>query len=81
MAGKKKETAENVQMTRNDMIREYIAVYRMCLCEDPKSFDAKGALSALDQVGRLLGYDVPCGADAGGQVILRLSGEVGDRGD
>jgi hypothetical protein len=51
--------------------------------EDPKSFDAKGALSALDQISKLLGLDAPIkAADIdGNRVILTLSDEVGDRGD
>ncbi|MBE7002668.1 MAG: hypothetical protein E7425_00070 [Ruminococcaceae bacterium] len=79
MAGKKKNSA--AQMTREDLIREYLSVYRRCMEDDPKSFDAKGSLSALDQIAKMLGYDVPERTEDSGQVILRLAGEVGDRGD
>lgn len=71
------------QLTQDDVIREYLEVYHRCMQEDPKSFDAKGALSALDQISKLLGLDAPIkAADIdGNRVILTLSDEVGDRGD
>ena len=51
--------------------------------EDPKSFDAKGALSALDQISKILGLDTPIQrADIdGNRVVLTLADRVGDRGD
>ncbi len=81
LAAKKK--AGETQPTQDDVIREYWEVYHRCMQEDPKSFDAKGALSALDQISRLLGIDAPVkAADAeGSRIILTLSDEVGGRGD
>ena len=72
--------ADGPKLSQGDMIREYLEVYHRCMREDPKSFDAKGALSALDQIGRLLGIDAPDKTDAD-RVILTLSDEVGERGD
>ncbi|MBQ9648555.1 MAG: hypothetical protein IJV43_09390 [Oscillospiraceae bacterium] len=80
---KAEEAAGAAEMTRDQVIREYLEVYHRCMLEDPKSFDAKGALSALDQISKLLGLDTPIkAADVeGNTVILTLSDEVGDRGD
>ena len=74
---------ELVDLTRDDVIRKYLDVYRRCMLEDPKTFDAKGALNALDQISKILGLDTPIkAADVdGNRVILTLSDEVGDRGD
>ena len=71
------------EMTRDDLIRFYLDVYGRCMREDPKSFDAKGALSALDQISRILGLDTPIrSADVdGNRVVLTLAERVGDRGD
>ena len=79
-AQRKKET---VDLTRDDVIRKYLDVYQRCMLEDPKSFDAKGALNALDQISKILGLDTPIkAADIdGNRVILTLSEEVGDHGD
>lgn len=81
MAAKKAKS--ETQLTQDDVIREYLEVYHRCMQEDPKSFDAKGALNALDQISRILGLDTPIkAADIdGNRVILTLSDEVGDRGD
>lgn len=70
-------------LTRDDIIRKYLDVYQRCMLEDPKSFDAKGALNALDQISAILGLDTPIQtADIdGNRVILTLSDKVGDRGD
>lgn len=71
------------KLTRNELIRKYLEVYQRCIQEEPKAFDAKGALSALDQIGTILGLDRPVqAADIdGNRVILTLSDKVGDRGD
>ncbi len=81
MAAKKAKS--ETQLTQDDVIREYLEVYHRCMQEDPKSFDAKGALNALDQISRILGLDTPIkAADVdGNRVILTLSDKVGDRGD
>ena len=70
-------------MTQDDVIRKYLEVYERCTQEEPKSFDAKSALSALDQISKLLGLEKPIrSADIeGNRVILTLSDEVGERGD
>lgn len=81
MAARKKKS--ETQLTQDDVIREYLEVYHRCMREDPKSFDAKGALSALDQISKILGVDVPIkSADIdGNRVILTLGDGVGERGD
>lgn len=79
MAERKKRSG--TQMTQDDVIRRYLEVYQRCIQEEPKSFDAKGALSALDQISRILGVDVPSRAADDGRVILTLGDGVGDRGD
>ena len=78
-----KKPKETVDLTRDDVIRKYLDVYQRCMLEDPKSFDAKGALNALDQISKILGLDTPIkAADVDGNtVILTLSDKVGDRGD
>lgn len=71
------------QMTQSDVIRNYRKVYDRCMEGETKSFDAKGALSALDQISKLLGLDAPIKAAdiEGNRVILTLSDQVGERGD
>ena len=82
MAGRKKVEEEiTARLTREGMIDRYMTVYEKCLSDDPKSFDAKGALSALDQISRMLGFDVPERAPDTGRVILTIAEEVGGRGD
>ena len=80
---KKGRTLKSAEMTRDEVIRNYLEVYRRCIQEEPKSFDAKGALSALDQISKLLGLETPIkAADIdGNRIVLTLSDEVGDRGD
>lgn len=65
------------------MIEKYLAVYQRSMQEDPKTFDARGALNALDQISKMLGLDTPIkAADVeGNKIILTLSDKVGDRGD
>ncbi len=81
--GSTKTKRAAARLTQDDLIREYLEVYRRCMADDPKSFGAKGALSALDQISKLLGLDVPIkAADVeGDRVILTLSEKVGARGD
>lgn len=80
---KRTRRAKASELTRDDLIRRYLDVYGRCMQEDPKSFDAKGALSALDQISRILGLDTPIrSADVdGNRVVLTLAERVGDRGD
>lgn len=79
------ETAEEKapQMTQSDVIQNYRRVYDRCMEGETKTFDAKGALSALDQISKLLGLDTPIKAAdiEGNRVILTLSDKVGERGD
>lgn len=79
MAARKKKG----ELSQDDVIRKYLEVYERCIQEEPKGFDAKGALSALDQISKILGLDVPIKAASidGNRVILTLSDEVGERGD
>lgn len=78
-----RKVKEPTDLTRDGVIRKYLDVYQRCMQEDPKSFDAKGALNALDQISRILGLDAPIqAADVdGNRVILTLGDKVGDRGD
>ncbi|MBQ7713457.1 MAG: hypothetical protein IJT71_01030 [Oscillospiraceae bacterium] len=80
---KRTRKAKAPEMTQDDLIREYLEVYHRCMIEDPKSFDAKDALNALDQISKMLGLDAPIrSADVdGNRVILTLGDGVGDRGD
>lgn len=82
-ARKKKSEAEQAQrQAREDVLEKYREVYQRCMQDDPKSFDAKGALSALDQISRLLGVDTPEHlAEEERRVILTLGDGVGERGD
>ena len=79
----KPKQARKKQMTQDEVIRHYLEVYQRCIQEEPKTFDAKGALSALDQISKILGLDAPIrSADVdGNRVILTLGDGVGDRGD
>ena len=81
MAARKKKTKQ--EEARNGLVHEYWEVYQRCMQDDPKSFDAKGALSALDQISKILGLDTPIkAADIdGNRVVLTLAERVGDRGD
>ena len=80
MAARKKNAPA---LTQSDVLREYLEVYHRCMQEDPKSFDAKGALNALDQISKILGLDAPIqSADVdGNRIVLTLAEPVGDRGD
>lgn len=75
---KKSET-----LTQDDVIGKYLEVFERCIREEPKGFDAKGALSALDQIAKLLGLETAIkSADVdGNRIVLTLSDGVGDRGD
>ena len=81
--GKDAVGENSAQLTQDDVIRHYLEVYQRCIQEEPKTFDAKGALSALDQISKLLGLDAPIkAADVeGNRVILTLGDKVGERGD
>ena len=80
MAARKKKSQQ--EETRNGLVREYWEVYQRCMQDDPKSFDAKGALSALDQISHILGVDTPEHLAAEERrVILTLGDGVGERGD
>ena len=71
------------RLTQDDVIRNYQRVYDKCMEGETKSFDAKGALNALDQISKIMGLDAPSKeADAeANRVTLTLSDKVGDRGD
>ena len=80
---KRTRKAKAPEMTQDELIRYYLEVYQRCIQEEPKTFDAKGALSALDQISKMLGLEAPiCAADVdGNRVILTLGDGVGNRGD
>ena len=75
-ADKKKEPAGERDLTRDDIIRRYLDIYRRCMTEDPKSFDARGAANALEQISKLLGLTVSAKDTEGNEIVLKLSEEA-----
>ncbi len=63
------------EMTRDELVARYETIYDRCMNDDPKSFDARGAANALEQIGKLLGLAAPRDAEDGG-VLLTLSEEA-----
>lgn len=79
-AGKTKKTKEAARkeqdLTRDDIIGRYLEIYRRCMTEDPKSFDARGAAHALEQISKLLGLTVSAKDTDGNEIVLTLSEEA-----
>ena len=73
--GKKAEDGER-DLTRDDIIRRYLEIYRRCMTDDPKSFDARGAAHALEQISKLLGLTVSAKDTDGNEIVLTLSEEA-----
>lgn len=63
------------EMTRDELVARYETIYRRCMNDDPKTFDARGAANALEQIGKLLGLAAPKETEDGG-VQLTLSEEA-----
>ena len=63
-------------LTRDDIIRRYLDIYRRCMAEDQKSFDARGAAHALEQISKLLGLTVSAKDTDGNEIVLKLSEEA-----
>ena len=74
--GKRDPAREEQDLTREDIIRRYLDIYRRCMTEDPKSFDARGAASALEQISKLLGLTVSAKDTEGNEIVLTLSEEA-----
>ena len=74
----KPEPAESGEedMTRDGIIHRYLDIYRRCMTEDPKSFDARGAAHALEQISKLLGLTVSAKDTDGNEIVLTLSEEA-----
>lgn len=73
---------KTAQITTEEMIQKYLEVYKRCMTDDPKSFDAKGALGALDQIVKVLGLEAPvklAGAD-GARLRITLENGADERG-
>ena len=70
------KTEEERDLTRYDIIRRYLEIYRRCMTEDPKSFDARGAAHALEQISKLLGLTVSAKDTDGNEIVLTLSEEA-----
>lgn len=71
------ETAHEEQdLTREDIIGRYLEIYRRCMTDDPKSFDARGAAHALEQISKLLGLTVSAKDTDGNEIVLTLSEEA-----
>lgn len=82
-AGKTKKTekaaraaSDEQDMTRDGIIHRYLDIYRRCMTEDPKSFDARGAAHALEQISKLLGLTVSAKDTDGNEIVLTLSEEA-----
>ena len=63
-------------LTREDIIGRYLEIYRRCMTDDPKSFDARGAAHALEQISKLLGLTVSAKDTDGNEIVLTLSEEA-----
>ena len=71
-----KPAREEQDLTRDDIIGRYLEIYRRCMTEDPKSFDARGAAHALEQISKLLGLTVSAKDTDGNEIVLTLSEEA-----
>ena len=74
--GEENRTYGEEDMTRDGIIRRYLDIYRRCMTEDPKSFDARGAAHALEQISKLLGLTVSAKDTDGNEIVLTLSEEA-----
>ena len=74
--GKRDPAREEQDLTREDIIRRYLDIYRRCMTEDPKSFDARGAAHALEQISKILGLTVSAKDTEGNEIVLKLSEEA-----
>ena len=74
----KAKAAEDAErdLTRDDIIGRYLEIYRRCMTDDPKSFDARGAAHALEQISKLLGLTVSAKDTDGNEIVLTLSEEA-----
>lgn len=72
---KKKPT----KMTQDDLIGKYLEILERCMEGDAKSFDARGAENALEQIGKLLGLSAPTKEASG--VEIKLSKEASALGE
>ena len=63
-------------LTRDDIIGRYLEIYRRCMTDDPKSFDARGAAHALEQISKLLGLTVSAKDTDGNEIVLTLTEEA-----
>ena len=75
---KEAERAEGDErdLTRDGIIVRYLDIYRRCMTEDPKAFDARGAAHALEQISKLLGLTVSAKDTDGNEIVLKLSEEA-----
>ena len=70
------QACDEQNLTRDDIIHRYLDIYRRCMTEDPKSFDARGAAHALEQISKLLGLTVSAKDTDGNEIVLTLSEEA-----
>ena len=73
MAARKKKDED---LTRDDIIRRSLDIYRRCMAEAQTSFDARGAAHALEQISKLLGLTVSAKDTDGNEIVLTLSEEA-----
>lgn len=74
--GERDQACGKEDLTRCGIIHRYLEIYRRCMAEDPKAFDARGAAHALEQIGKLLGLTVSAKDTDGNEIVLTLSGEA-----
>ena len=70
------QACDEQNLTRDDIIHRYLEIYRRCMTDDPKSFDARGAAHALEQISKLLGLTVSAKDTDGNEIVLTLSEEA-----
>ncbi len=71
----RKASARAREPTRDEIIEDYREIYQRCMEGEAKSFDARGAANALEQISKLLGIVSPKDAEDG-EIRLSLSEEA-----
>lgn len=87
-----RESVEDMDISRDALVLKLLEIYRRCMAAEPVmqwdsgtkewresgvwNFDAKGAMKALEQLSKLLGFDAPMRIDAGGEGLEALLGEL-----
>ena len=77
---KKSARKRALEAEREQIAALYREVFERCMEGETKAFDAKGALSALEQISRMKGLDTPEERN-GEDMTLTLSKKVGELGE